>query len=125
MHYTTKSVSAGGLAFSIWPAYADGVATGKLDLNDNAEELAVVGRSAVYQKRRSGHNPPRDYSNINAAGQQHQNSLRRLPHRMRRRFKRKLLKRGICSKGALLDLEGDQTRPSVVSCYQIIQVILT
>ena len=27
--------------------------------------------------------------------------------------------------GALLDLEGDQTRPSVVRCYQIIDVILT
>ena len=42
MHYTTKSVGAGGLAFSIWPAYAGGVATKKLELNDSAEEPAVV-----------------------------------------------------------------------------------
>lgn len=42
MHYATKSVGAGGLTFSIWPAYAGGVATKKLELDDSAEEPAVV-----------------------------------------------------------------------------------
>src|ERR1700679_1445808 len=60
MHYTTKSVSADGLAFSIWPAYADGVATEKLDLNDSAEESAVV----LWVARRSIRNAVQDSKRI-------------------------------------------------------------
>ena len=100
--------------------YADGVATEKLDLNDSAEESAVVlwSRSAVYQKRRSGHNPPPPGANVRS-----------------KRIILTLMRRGrdaetffedhltVCDddhikreplKGALLDLEGDQPRPSVV-----------
>jgi len=108
MHYTTKSVSADGLAFSIWPAYADGVATEKLDLNDSAEESAVVlwvARRSIRNAVQGTIHPPRalqtDYPNINAAGQQHQNSLRRLPHRMRRRS----YQTGTAQKGHCLTLK--------------------
>jgi hypothetical protein len=125
MHYTTKSVSADGLAFSIWPAYADGVATEKLDPNDSAEESAVIllwSRSAVYQKRRSGHNPPPTCAipTLMRPGRDAETFFEdHLTVCDDDHIKRELLK------GALLDLEGDQTRPSVVRCYQIIDVILT